>query len=130
MPRSNWPQLPRNRGGPWRTPGAIPGVRHAAPHFAGSCGQFERGLRAVEEGTSVGYTDRYPANFHGQNLDLTGVPAGRYWLVHRVNADFGLRERDYGNDAASLLVRLTWPHGRRAPPHVVVLRACERAHCP
>jgi hypothetical protein len=83
----------------------------------------------VEEGSSVGYTDRYPANFHGQNLDLTGVPAGRYWLVHRVNSSFGLRERRHDNDAASLLVRITWPGGHGQAPRVQPLRACLADRC-
>ncbi|MDX6506608.1 MAG: hypothetical protein QOG06_1252, partial [Gaiellaceae bacterium] len=39
------------------------------------------------------------------------------------------REPSYANDTASLLVRLTWPGGRRAPPHVVPLRACLRERC-
>jgi hypothetical protein len=104
--------------------GIAPGIHHGPPRFLGSCGQFEPRLRSVEEGTSVGYTDRYPANFHGQNLDLTGVPPGNYWLVHRVNSDWGLREQRYDNDVASLLIRITWPNGRRSPPHVRTLRTC------
>ncbi|HEY1367289.1 MAG TPA: lysyl oxidase family protein [Gaiellaceae bacterium] len=104
--------------------GIAPGVSHGPPRFLGSCGQFQPRLRSVEEGTSVGYTDRYPANFHGQNLDLTGVPPGNYWLVHRVNADWGLREERYDNDVASLLIRITWPNGRRSPPRVQTLRTC------
>jgi hypothetical protein len=109
--------------------GIAPGVAHGAPHFRGNCGQFHPALRAVEEGTSVGYTDRYPANFHGQTLDVTRVAAGLYWLVHRANSDFLLRERDYGNDVASLLVRISWPHGRRQPPRVTPLRGCPRERC-
>ena len=96
---------------------------------AGSCGQFDPGARSVEEGASVGYTDRYPAFFHGQQLDLTNVPPGRYWLVHRANQGLGLREERYDNDVASLLVRITWPGGRRAPPRVVPLRACMKERC-
>ena len=50
------------------------GVAHGYPRFLGSCAQFDPKARFVEEGSSVGYTDRYPANFHGQNLDITKVP--------------------------------------------------------
>ena len=39
-----------------------------------------RRRRASTMGTSPGYTDRYPAFFHGQNVDITGVPAGIYDL--------------------------------------------------
>jgi len=80
----------------------------------------------VTEGSSVGYTDRYPAFFHGQQLDITKLPAGRYWLVHRVNEDFHLRELRYSDNVASLLVALEW-HG--GVPTVTPLRACLRERC-
>jgi len=109
--------------------GLVPGVAHGPPRFLGSCAQFDPRARFVEEGASVGYTDRYPALFHGQALDITNVPAGKYWLVHRANPDFHLRESHYGDDAASLLVRIAWPGGRRAAPRVTPLRGCTRERC-
>jgi lysyl oxidase/WD40 repeat protein len=109
--------------------GIAQGIRHGPPRFLGDCGQFNPRARSVEEGSSVGYTDRYPANFHGQNLDLTRVAPGRYWLVHRVNSAFQLRERRYDNDAASLLVRISWPNGRRSAPTVTTLRSCRKERC-
>jgi dipeptidyl aminopeptidase/acylaminoacyl peptidase len=109
--------------------GIAPGIAHGPPRFLGNCAQFHPEARFVEEGASVGYTDRYPAFFHGQALDITKVSAGRYWLVHRANSDFHLRESYYGDDAASLLVQITWPGGHRAPPSVTPLRACAREHC-
>jgi hypothetical protein len=105
------------------------GVPHGAPRFLANCEQFNPAARYVEEGSSVGYTDRYPANFHGQNLDITKVPAGRYWLVHRANPDFHLRETHYGDDVASLLVRITWPGGHRSAPRVAPLRVCWNERC-
>ncbi len=36
------------------------GVPHGPPRFLGDCAQFHPEARAVEEGSSVGYTDRYP----------------------------------------------------------------------
>jgi hypothetical protein len=105
-------------------------VAHGPPRFLGDCDQFHPEARAVEEGSSVGYTDRYPAFFHGQNLDVTHVPAGRYWLVHRANSDFHLREEHYGDDAASLLVRIAWPHGHEDAPVVTPLRTCLKERCP
>ncbi|HEY7207063.1 MAG TPA: lysyl oxidase family protein [Gaiellaceae bacterium] len=109
--------------------GIAQGLPHGPPRFLGNCEQFHPEARSVEEGSSPGYTDRYPANFHGQSLDLTGVPSGRYWLVHRVNEDFRLRERRYDNDTASLLVRITWPGGHGSPPRVEPLRACPAERC-
>lgn len=105
------------------------GVPHGPPRFLGNCEQHNPRARFVEQGSSVGYTDRYPAHFHGQNLDITNVPAGTYWLVHRANPDFHLREAHYGDNVASLLVRIAWPGGRQAPPRVTTLRTCLRERC-
>src|SRR5581483_11599236 len=99
------------------------GVPHGPPRFLGNCEQFDPQARSVEEGSSVGYTDRYPGFFHGQQLDITGLATGNYWLVHRANEDFHLRETRYDDNAASLLVRLTWTAG---VPHVATLRTCLR----
>ena len=96
------------------------------PRFVGDCGAGQPDARRVEEGSSVGYTDRYPAFFHGQDLDITGVRAGLYVLVHRANPERGcassLREqRGRGARAAHLARRAA--RGRR---EVDVLRRCER----
>jgi len=94
----------------------------SGPRFLGSCGARDRAARSVEEGESVGFTDRYPALFHGQDVDVTDVPAGLYVLVHRANPDGLFKELRYGNDAASVLIRLT---RRRGVPQVQVLARCE-----
>jgi dipeptidyl aminopeptidase/acylaminoacyl peptidase len=106
-----------------QAPGRIPGKpRH--PVFHSNCKQFQPGALAVDQGTSVGYTDRYPAHFHGQNLDVTRVPTGTYVLVHRANGEMPLRELRYENNAASLRVRFSWPRGRGPEPAIRVLRTC------
>jgi hypothetical protein len=102
------------------------GMAHGPPRFRGNCEQFHRNARFVQEGSSVGYTDRYPAFFHGQQLDITKLPTGRYWLVHRANEDFHLRETSYSDNVASLLIRLTW---RSGTPSVTTLRTCWRERC-
>jgi hypothetical protein len=94
----------------------------AGPRFLGSCGQWETGRRSVEMGTSIGYTDRYPAHFHGQSLDITRVPAGVYLLVHRANPLDRIRELRYDNNAASLRLRISRQAGI---PSIQVLRTCE-----
>jgi hypothetical protein len=99
-------------------PGRWPGRR---PHYLGDCEQFHPEATHVLMGTTPGYTDRYPAFFHGQNINITGVPNGIYVLTHRVNASMQLRELRYDNDAASVRVRLTW---RAGYPTVRVLRKC------
>jgi hypothetical protein len=99
-------------------PGLWPG---RLAHFLGDCKQFHRDALRVRMGTSAGYTDRYPAFFHGQNIDITGVPNGTYVLTHRVNETMQLRELRYDNNAASVRVRIVWREGY---PSVRVLRRC------
>jgi glucose/arabinose dehydrogenase len=91
------------------------------PVYTSRCGLGEPQLLGVHEGISVGYGDDYKANLEGQYLRLTGLPAGRYVLVHQVNADRHLHELDYSNDAASLLLELRWQRGQ---PMVRILRQC------
>ena len=69
----------------------------------------------------MGYGDDYAAYLEGQSLRLTGLPAGRYSLVHRVNENGLLRESRASNNVASVLVALSWRAGR---PSVTVLRRC------
>src|SRR3954454_11848442 len=103
----------------------------AQAFYTGYCGRTQTELLSVVEGISVGYGDVYFANLEGQFVDLTGVPAGQYYLVHRANADRKLVESDYSNDASSLLVELSWPDGTSAAPSVKVLRGCPAADsCP
>jgi Lysyl oxidase len=104
---------------------AVPGprLRAAAPEpvYTSRCGLGDPGLTGIQEGISVGYGDDYAATLEGQYLRLTGLAAGRYVLVHQVNADRRLRELRYDNNAASLLIRLRW---REHQPWVRVLRVC------
>ena len=103
------------------------GVARGRPVFLSSCGKSAPRLLWVEQGSSVGYTDRYPPSFHGQDIDLTGLPRGDYVLVHRANAGNLIRERSYTNNAASMLLRISWPRGQRREPIVLILAACENS---
>ena len=81
----------------------------------------------MREGISVGYGDDYSAFLEGQDLPISGLPAGRYVLVHRVNADGLLEELSRANNAASLLLELSWREGR---PYIRVLETCpDTANC-
>jgi len=103
----------------------------ADPRFVGRCGLGMRSLLTMREGISPGFGDNYGANLEGQFVDLTGVPSGLYYVVHRVNADKALLERKYSNNASSALVSLTWRSDRRLAPKVRVLRRCANAErCP
>ncbi len=101
--------------------GAVPGIKKPKAKYLSNCGQFAPDARSILQGTSVGYTDRYPGFFHGQNVEITHVPAGVYVLSHRVNPSMFLRELRYENNAASVRIRLTWKVGR---PVVKVLSRC------
>jgi WD40-like Beta Propeller Repeat/Lysyl oxidase len=104
-------------------PGQFP-YEPRKPVFKGYCEQGRPEAMSVFQGTSVGYTDRYPSHFHGQNLDLTRLPAGEYVLVHRANRSLLFRELRYENNAASVRIRITWPRGRASRPSVRILRTC------
>jgi len=80
------------------------------PRWTGECARHRPGAITVREGISVGFGDDYVPEKEGQSIDVTGVPAGRYVLVHRANPDRVLRERSYANNAASVLLEL---RGRR-----------------
>jgi hypothetical protein len=101
------------------------------PVFNGGCGYDEPELLEVSEGISPNYADPYAAQVEGQFVDLTGVPAGHYQLSHQVNQNKALRETDYSNDAASVLVSIDWPNGQDAMPAVRILSRCgESISCP
>jgi hypothetical protein len=97
------------------------------PVFKGYCERGKPGALAVYQGTSVGYTDRYPSHFHGQNLDLTGLAPGDYVLVHRANRSLLFHELRYENNAASLRIRVRWPNGRSRAPGVQILKTCPQS---
>jgi serine protease len=98
-------------------------LAHAAPEkvYRTNCGLNETQLLDVHEGISVGWGDDYKPFLEGQDLPLTGLRAGRYVLVHRVNSDHHLRELSYKNNAASVLLDLRWQQGA---PSLKVLRSC------
>jgi Lysyl oxidase len=108
-------------GDRYRARGRALPAQPSLPRYTGRCGLGETGRLGLVEGISVGYGDDYPANLEGQSLRLTGLPAGRYVLIHSVNVHRRLRETDYGNNAASLLLRLRW---RAGAPRLRVLRSC------
>ena len=82
------------------------------PVFNGGCGYDAPELLKVSEGISPNYADPYDPQVEGQFIDITGVPAGRYQLVHHVNADRSLRESDYSNNAGVGAARRVVAAGR------------------
>lgn len=96
----------------------------AGPVFRHECGKGSTRLLRMREGISVGYGDLYKAHLEGQSFDVTDLPAGEYVLANVVNRDQRIRENDYVNNAASVLLSLEWPNGPREVPRVQVLAEC------
>ena len=97
------------------------------PTFTQECGKGQQGLLRLQEGISVGYGDDYDAHLEGQSFDITGLAAGRYLLVHRVNPERALEELDYSNNVSSMSFELGWPSGKKNPPRITVIRRCPDA---
>lgn len=73
----------------------------SAPQTAqfGGCGQ-------VQQGISVGWGDTYAASVSGQELDITGVPDGRYAIRSTADPVNRLLETDESNNAAIVYIEL------------------------
>jgi Lysyl oxidase len=92
------------------------------------CGRGQRERLRIDEGISPGFGDDYVPLLEGQYVDVTGLPPGRYVLVHRVNADRDIREASYANNASSALVVLRRDGGGNAA--IRTLRTCpDTASC-
>jgi hypothetical protein len=59
------------------------------------------------QGISPGWVDQYHQSLVGQNLDITGAPAGRYYLVSTANPDGNFLEADLSNNTAWVAFDLT-----------------------
>ncbi len=94
------------------------------PAQGDTCGLGKPGLVGLFAGISVGYGDAYAAHLEGQYVDITGVPAGRYELVHTANPDRRLLESSYRNNSSSVLISLRWPNGYVNRPALSVLNTC------
>ncbi|HET9252988.1 MAG TPA: pre-peptidase C-terminal domain-containing protein [Candidatus Eisenbacteria bacterium] len=58
------------------------------------------------QGLSVGWADIYDKSLSGQNLDITGLPAGQYWLESEVDPNDHILEMDESNNIARILVTI------------------------
>ncbi|MCY7303070.1 MAG: hypothetical protein LH654_08565 [Thermoleophilia bacterium] len=103
-----------------RRPGIVPGP----PKFVGDCAARNLDARSVDEGSSVGYTDRYPGFFHGQDIGITGLDPGLYVLVHRANPKQRIRELRYTNNAASVVIRISAPDAFTGATTATIVRRC------
>jgi len=92
------------------------------------CGRGQGGRLRLLEGLSPGFGDDYVPLLEGQFIDVTGLPPGRYILIHHVNSTRDLGESSYANNAASALLELGRDARGRAT--VAVLATCpDTASC-
>jgi hypothetical protein len=73
---------------------------HAAP----SDRQYTKCKVDNTQGISIGWADSYESFLPGQNIDITGVPDGDYWLVFTVDPDNLIEESDDENNQSSLKI--------------------------
>ena len=97
--------------------------------YTGDCGERRPDLLTLTQGLSREWTDPYFRNVEGQELDITGLRAGRYVLVHRADPFRRIAESDESNNAASVAIAIRRPRAG-GTPRVKVLRVCRaRARC-
>jgi hypothetical protein len=65
---------------------------------------------AAHQGISPGWVDQYHQATEGQELDITGMPAGDYYLVSTSNPESRFIEADLENNSAWVKFRLTRPN--------------------
>jgi hypothetical protein len=92
-----------------------PGRRSPRRRVYPGCSQ-EPNRRAVVLGTSVGWSDIYPATYHQNWINITGL-RGCFAFVHVADPKNHIRELDEGNNRATIYIRL---------PSVKPIRRCPR----
>jgi Lysyl oxidase len=109
-------------GDRYPTPSTRPlrGRRSPAAFSETNCGKGSPAVTTLREGISVGYGDDYDAHLEGQEIDITGLPPGRYLLVHTVNPDRSLAELSYENNTSRALIRIA--RDARGRPTAKLLR--------
>ncbi len=107
----------------------LPGEPSQKVYTETSCGRLNPTLLATEVGISVGWGNLHSAGNKGQMIDITGLPSGRYLLVHRVNASGLITEASTANNASSVLLELTWVEGQQLPSVRTVRRCASSETC-
>jgi Lysyl oxidase len=86
-----------------------PGRARSPSRFVYPSCNTSRRTRRVTLGTSVGWSDVYPASYPEQWIDVTGL-RGRFAYVHIADPENGIYESNEDNNESEAIVRL--PSGR------------------
>jgi hypothetical protein len=111
-------------GDRYRSPASVP-ARPPRAVMTDECGRGDPNALRIVSGISPGFGEIYEPVVEGQYIDVTGLPAGRYVLVHRTNATRTLEESEWGNNNASALIELSYPGGAGTEPALRVVASCE-----
>ncbi len=76
---------------------SIPG--YVNPPYYGGCGSTTQGL-------TPGWKDIYGKTLAGQNIDITGIPDGTYWLESEVDPDNSVIESDETNNISRIQISI------------------------
>jgi len=90
---------------------------------------FDCSQKSTAQGISPGWVDQYHHSIEGQSLELTGAPAGLYYLVSTANPDRSFIEQDATNNTAWVSFRLDRPHKGNPTIAIVANSPCEGALC-
>lgn len=72
-------------------------------------GGFYRSCSSTTQGLSVGWIDVYSKSLPGQNIDITDVPDGHYWLESEVDPNNNVLEANEDNNITRVLVTIGDP---------------------
>ena len=111
-------------GDRYRSPSIVP-ARPRRATMTEECGRRDPAALRIVSGISPGFGEIYEPVVEGQYIDVTGLAAGRYLLVHRTNPARTLAESAWDNNDASALVELTYPRGASGAPSMRVVALCE-----
>jgi hypothetical protein len=81
------------------------------------------------QGISPGWADQYHQSLEGQELDLTGVAPGLYYMVSTANPEHHFIESDYTNNAAWVAFNLTRDSNGNAKIAIVGNSPCAGTMC-
>ena len=79
---------------------SLPGAPQSPVYSEAGCG--DAGSSEVAMGLSVGWGDIYPASLPDQNVNITGLPDGRYRLVVTADASNWFAETNEANNTTSV----------------------------